>query len=123
VLSDFMRKGSNIIRLLAVAVLAYGLPGILFPALSPRLTVFAVTNATVSATVVIPVEGISCISCASRVKRALEAIDGVAEVKVDLEHRNVRVRYVEGRVKTEQLMETINNLGFKTGSLRMEDAR
>lgn len=68
--------------------------------------------------VTIPIEGMSCQACAARIKRALKAIDGVAEVEISLEHRNARVRYVEDTVSPERLVAAINLLGYKAGTPR-----
>jgi len=48
-------------------------------------------------TVTIPVEGMSCGSCAARIKKTLKAVDGVASAEVSLERREVLVRYAPGR--------------------------
>ncbi len=44
-------------------------------------------------TVVMPVEGMSCSACVARVKKALNSIDGVSDVQVNLVERNARVRF------------------------------
>ncbi|MGE0622892.1 MAG: heavy-metal-associated domain-containing protein [Pseudomonadales bacterium] len=67
-------------------------------------------------TVLIPVEGMSCVVCAASVKNALQSIDGVQEAEIDLERREARVRYVEGKVSPEQLVAAINQLGYKAGA-------
>ncbi len=64
----------------------------------------------------IPVQGMSCVVCAASVKKALESIDGVQEAEVDLERREARVRYGEGKVSPEQWVAAINELGFKAGT-------
>lgn len=67
-------------------------------------------------TVLIPVEGMSCVVCAARVKKGLQSIDGVQEAEIDLERREARVRYVEGKVSPEQLVAAVNQLGYKAGT-------
>jgi len=66
-------------------------------------------------TVAIPIEGMTCASCAAQVKKALRALDGVADVEVSLEHRIARVRYAADKVKPEDLVGAINRLGYKAG--------
>lgn len=73
--------------------------------------------------VTIPVEGMVCLACTARVKTALKAIDGVAEVEVSLEHRAARVRYTQGKVSPEQLVAAINRLGYRAGTPRAEETR
>jgi copper chaperone CopZ len=54
-------------------------------------------------TVIIPVEGLICVACAARIKQTLQTIDGVSDVRVDLEHRSVRVRYRETKTSMDSL--------------------
>lgn len=67
-------------------------------------------------TVVIPVEGMSCVSCAARIKKTLAAIDGVAHVEVSLGERSARVRFDSSRVSPDRLAAAINGLGYHAGA-------
>ncbi len=71
-------------------------------------------------TAFIPVEGMSCGSCAATVKRTLKAISGVTEAEVSLEQRGVKVRYLESKVAPEQMAAAINQAGYKAGTPRPE---
>ena len=64
-------------------------------------------------TTIIPVEGMSCASCAARIKRTLKGMSGVTDAEVSLEKRNVRVRYQEKKVTPKRLQAAINALGYK----------
>ena len=61
----------------------------------------------------IPVEGMSCAACAARVRRTLEEIDGVVSAEVGLAERNVKVRYVDKTLSSDNLVAAINALGYK----------
>ncbi|MCR4300347.1 MAG: heavy-metal-associated domain-containing protein, partial [Sulfuricaulis sp.] len=61
----------------------------------------------------IPVEGMTCAACAARVKRTLEDIEGVVSAEVGLAERNVKVRYVDKKLSSENLVAAINALGYK----------
>lgn len=63
--------------------------------------------------VTIPVEGMSCGACAARIKKTLKPLDGVASVEVSLEHREVRVGYLDGKMTPERLAAEVNSLGYK----------
>lgn len=63
--------------------------------------------------VTIPVEGMSCGACAARIKKTLKPLDGVASIEVSLEHREVRVGYLEGKTTPERLAAEVNSLGYK----------
>lgn len=67
-------------------------------------------------TVVIPVEGMSCGSCAAKVKRTLKDINGVGEAVVDLGERNVTVDYDPRQLAPDRLIGAINGLGYKAGA-------
>lgn len=65
--------------------------------------------------VIIPIEGMSCMSCVATVKKTLSSIDGVQEVKVSLQDKNATVKFDPTKVKPLQLQEAINKLGYKAG--------
>lgn len=69
-----------------------------------------------TATVDIPVEGMSCGSCAASIKRATKAIEGVRDVHVDLVGRRARVEYDAGRTSPEKIRAAIDGLGYRTGT-------
>lgn len=68
-------------------------------------------------TVVIPVEGMSCVACAVRVKKTLTSIAGVGDVQVSLAERNARVRFDPSRLAPDRLVAAINGLGYHAGTL------
>lgn len=71
----------------------------------------------------IPVEGMSCVSCAARVKRTLKGIDGVQHVEVSLERREATVRFSSDKVTPERLEAAINALGYKAGKSRVTESK
>ena len=73
-------------------------------------------DATPAQTVSIPVEGMSCASCAASVKRTAEALNGVRVAEVDLAKRRARIEYIEAKTSPEQIAAAIEELGYKTGS-------
>ena len=75
----------------------------------------AATNAADMKTLVMPVEGMSCVACAARVKQALKDIDGVADVEVNLADRNARVRFAPSKVSPDRLVAAVNRLGYRAG--------
>lgn len=117
VLSGFLGKQKETVRLTFMVALRIALTMAAVQGLS-----YAAPSETGSKTVVIPVEGMTCASCVAQVKRALKAVDGVVEVKVELEQRSARVRYIEGRVTPERLVEAINKSGYKAGTPKAEGA-
>lgn len=71
----------------------------------------------------IPVEGMSCVSCAARVKRTLKGIEGVQHVEVNLERREAIVRFSSEKVTPERLESAINELGYRAGKSRVVESK
>ncbi|WP_345247370.1 heavy metal-associated domain-containing protein [Nibrella saemangeumensis] len=66
-------------------------------------------------TVIIPVKGMSCSACQANVKQNVASLQGVQDVTVSLEKREAKVTYTQGKVSPEQLVKTINELGYQAG--------
>lgn len=58
----------------------------------------------------IKIEGMTCGHCVSSVDTALNAVEGVTEVKVDLEANQATVE--AGNVSDEKLKQAIEDIGF-----------
>lgn len=69
-------------------------------------------------TVVIPVEGMSCVACAARVKKAVKSLAGVGYVEVNLAERNARVRFDPRRITLDRIVAAIDGLGYRAGTRR-----
>ncbi len=57
------------------------------------------------------VDGMMCKKCAARVEKALSALSGVAEAKVDLEAKNAAVT-LSGEVSDQVLMDAVAAAGY-----------
>jgi copper chaperone CopZ len=64
----------------------------------------------------IPVDGMACEKCASRVQRTLVAIDGVGDAVVSLEQKRVVVHFDPHRTSPATLVTAIDGAGFKAGA-------
>ena len=58
------------------------------------------------------VKGMSCDHCKASVEDSLNALDGVSNVKVDLDSGKVNVTYDEAKVKQVKLQEAIEDQGY-----------
>ena len=65
------------------------------------------------AQVVLPVEGMTCITCEFSVERALGKLEGVLEAKASASEQKVLVRYRPGRVTFDQMVEAVDTTGYK----------
>ena len=63
--------------------------------------------------ITIGIRGMTCGGCVASVKRALEGIDGVERVDVQLEPGQAKVNYVPGRVNGARLRSAIEDAGFE----------
>lgn len=66
------------------------------------------------ATVRLPVLGMTCISCAGRVERALKAVPGVAKVSVDVTSDTATVTFAQGQADLTAAAQAIEDAGYKT---------
>jgi len=62
--------------------------------------------------IIINVEGMSCSHCVNAVTKAVEGLDGVSEVKVDLETKTATVGYDSDRITPEIIKAAIEDEGY-----------
>ncbi|AYK15759.1 MAG: heavy-metal-associated domain-containing protein [Methanosarcina flavescens] len=62
---------------------------------------------------IIKVEGMSCMHCQLRVKKAVEAVEGVQRADVNLQTKQVTVDYEEGKVNLEEVKAAIRETGYE----------
>jgi copper chaperone len=62
---------------------------------------------------IIKVEGMSCMHCQLRVKKAVEAVEGVQRADVNLQTKQVTVDYEEGKVNLEDVKAAIREAGYE----------
>ena len=62
---------------------------------------------------ILNVDGITCEHCVDTIKEAVEILDGVFKVYVDIEKKQVVVEFDEKMAKPEDLIDKIEGVGFK----------
>lgn len=62
--------------------------------------------------VVIPVEGMSCVTCEIAVRNALKKINGVASAQVSVATKNATIDYDPTKTNPHQLVAAINSTGY-----------
>ena len=62
---------------------------------------------------IINVDGITCEHCVDTIREAVEILDGVFSVDVDIEKKQVVVEFDEKIAKAEDLIDKIEEVGFK----------
>ena len=58
------------------------------------------------------IEGMRCAGCAGNVERTLRRLDGVEDVKVNLEQKSAVVTHAN-KVESASLAKVINDIGFR----------
>lgn len=69
---------------------------------------------------IIKVEGMSCNHCADKVTKALESLDGIRKVKVNLKNNSVTI-LSDKELNIKVVESTINSLGYKYEGLSDEE--
>jgi copper chaperone CopZ len=108
-------RGLSLLTLLIASAIVVG-----FTALNIGSYVFAETPPALKAfgtasvqRVVIPVEGMSCVTCEIAVRHALKRIDGVKAAHVSVATKTATVDYESRKTNPEQLAAAINSTGYR----------
>jgi copper chaperone CopZ len=64
--------------------------------------------------IVIPVNGMSCVTCEIAVRHALKRVDGVKSAHVSVATNSATVDYDPAKTNTEQLVAAVNSTGYRT---------
>ena len=62
--------------------------------------------------VILPIGGMNCAACSSRVERTLNKLDGVIKAHVNLATEKATIEYLPNKIGMDDLKETISNIGF-----------
>jgi copper chaperone len=62
---------------------------------------------------IIKVEGMSCMHCQLRVKKAVEAVEGVRKADANLQTKQVVIYYEEGKANLEKVKAAIREAGYE----------
>jgi len=62
-----------------------------------------------------PIDGMVCNACQSKVKKTIKSIDGVSDVEVNLEKKFALFTYDPQKINVEQVQKAVNDKGFTAG--------
>ena len=82
----------------------------------------AVTPLVVDGSCDLRVGGMDCASCADEIRRALEKLDGVRDVRVDVVGGKVRVEYAEGELNQSDIKGAIRRIGYRVEEAEAKSA-
>lgn len=107
-------RGISLFTLLVASVIVLAFTG-----LNIRSYAFAgsppatpITNVNLQR-VVIPVEGMSCVTCEIAVRNALKRVNGVASAHVSVATKNATVDYDPTKTNPDQIIAAINSTGYR----------
>ena len=90
-----------------------------FAALAP----FVRRDAEGHDTLELMVEGASCASCIKKIERSLLALPGVADARLNLSTKRLRVSWAPGALAPETVAETLNRVGYQAAPFDPELAQ
>jgi copper chaperone CopZ len=108
-------RRSGMVTLLIATLLVVGFAGL-------NLSRYVFASAPVAAQtdlsnglhrIVVPVEGLSCVTCEIPVRHALRKIDGVKSVQVSAASKTATVDYEPAKANPKQLVAAINSTGYR----------
>ena len=106
-----------LLAIATIAVLGFGALNVVSAlGLGPKAREVARATSSSSgemAQVVLPVEGMTCVTCEWGIEKALAKLDGVIEAKASSSEHKVLVRYEPGHVTFEQMIEAVDSTGYK----------
>jgi mercuric ion transport protein len=107
--------GTSLFILLLASVIVVAFAGLnvrsyVFPGSAPAAAPNAIANLQ---RVVIPVEGMTCVTCEIAVHSALKQVTGVAFAHVRVATKNATVDYDPAKTNTDQIVAAINSTGYR----------
>jgi Cu+-exporting ATPase len=76
------------------------------------------TNTIKGRHLILPVKGMTCASCASRIEKKVGELDGVEQAGVNFAAESVTVDFDPDRTSPESIIQTIEKIGFSVPSVR-----
>lgn len=67
------------------------------------------------------IEGLHCASCVSALEKAMNKLEGVQDVSVNLATNKMEIRYNEDILSQQDIIEAVSNAGYK--AISDEDIR
>lgn len=82
---------------------------------------FGISKEEAAKKVTIPIEGMTCASCASRIEKVVGKLDGVQSVNVNLATENANIEYDPQRTRLSLIKQTIEKAGYKALNIERKD--
>ncbi len=76
------------------------------------------TQQASSQQIIVNIGGMGCVGCANTIQDALEDMEGVVEVAVDLENDTASVNYHSDSVSINDLEQSVEEAGYSFGGIK-----
>ncbi|MEE9258285.1 MAG: copper ion binding protein, partial [Nitrospinaceae bacterium] len=76
------------------------------------------TNTNKARHIVLPVQGMSCASCAARIEKKVGELDGVDQASVNFGAESATVDYDPDRASPETIIQAIENIGYSVSTVK-----
>jgi copper chaperone CopZ len=83
------------------------------PTTNSTLPIASETESVANKTIVIEVEGMTCVGCEPHINETLKALNGVASSEASYQNKNVKVVYNPNQISLEQIKRAIDEIGYK----------
>lgn len=83
---------------------------------------FAACGQAEADTATIDVKGVKCDMCVANITNALNEVDGVTQVDIDLKAKTAAVKYIPAKVTVARLEKTIAAAGYDANSVARDEA-
>jgi len=71
----------------------------------------------------VPIEGMSCASCASKVEKNFSKVEGVLEANVNIATEKGRVEYIAGMVTRKDIVQAVEEAGYIVGKTETDSGK
>ena len=78
------------------------------------------TSGVNTSTINLPVTGMTCAACASRIEKTLNKLEGVDKANVNFAVEKVTLEYHPNQVGVDDFIQTIRNIGYDIGTEKVE---
>lgn len=83
---------------------------------------YEVVEKTDTASITIPIGGMTCAACAQRLEKAIGKLDGVTKASVNFATEKASIEYSPQQVRVSAIKETIEKTGYKALEVTKDDA-
>jgi copper ion binding protein len=62
------------------------------------------------------ISGMSCFRCAEKIEKKIGRMEGVSEIKVNLEEKNANIKFDDSKISVQQIKDKVKEIGYEPGA-------